>query len=46
MFSYTQFVHPFTALVAGPTGSGKTEFIIQLIQNRNTCIKPTPTKIY
>ena len=46
MFTYTQFCHPFTALVAGPTGSGKTEFIIQLISNKNKCIKPTPNKVF
>ena len=46
MFSYTQFIHPFTALVAGPTGSGKTEFIIELILNKNKCIKPSPNKIF
>jgi type II secretory ATPase GspE/PulE/Tfp pilus assembly ATPase PilB-like protein len=29
------FVHPFTALVAGPTGSEKTQFVVELLKCRN-----------
>ena len=28
-----KFKHPFTCIVAGPTGSGKTSFVIKLLQN-------------
>ena len=37
--------HPFTALVAGPTGSGKTRFVFILIENARTLIDPPPHKI-
>ncbi|KAJ8048845.1 hypothetical protein HOLleu_01319 [Holothuria leucospilota] len=33
--------HPFTCLVAGPTGSGKT-WVTHLLQHRNTIIHPVP----
>ena len=28
-----KFKHPFTCIVAGPTSSGKTSFVIKLMQN-------------
>jgi len=37
--------HPFTALVAGPTGCGKTHFVFKLIQNVGVMIDPTPSRI-
>lgn len=37
--------HPFTMLIAGPTGSGKTEFVKQLINSRGTVSKPKPERI-
>ena len=37
--------HPFTCIVAGPTGCGKTQFTIRLIQNANIVIEPSPEKI-
>ena len=37
--------HPFTALVAGPTGSGKTRFVFRLIENARTTIDPPPRRI-
>ena len=46
MFSFSQFIHPFTALVAGPTGCGKTEFIVKLIKNKDIYIHPAPNKIF
>jgi hypothetical protein len=46
MNNYHQFLHPFTAIIAGPTGCGKTEFIIQLLNNPSKYIDPSPTKIY
>lgn len=32
--------HPFTMVCAGPTGAGKTEFTIKLIENMNHMIRP------
>lgn len=43
---FIQFQHPFTAIIAGPTGCGKTEFIVKLIEKQNELIVPSPTKIY
>ena len=37
--------HPFTALVAGPTGCGKTRFVFKLIENAHVMIDPPPSKI-
>src|SRR6266568_2721514 len=37
--------HPFTCLVAGPTGCGKTQFTIRLVKNAKTIIDPPPEKI-
>jgi len=39
------FVHPFTAIVAGPTSCGKTRFLFRLIDNARTTIYPLPAKI-
>lgn len=38
--------HPFTCLVNGPTGSGKSEFVAKLIRSRNEMISPIPEKIF
>ena len=37
--------HPFTCVVAGPTGCGKTEFVKQLIRYVEDMVTPVPTKI-
>jgi hypothetical protein len=37
--------HPFTAIVAGPTGSGKTIFTTKLIENANQMIEPAPQRV-
>jgi len=37
--------HPFTALVAGLTGCGKTRFVFKLIENAQVMIDPEPSKI-
>ena len=37
--------HPFTALLAGPTGCGKTRFIFKLVDNISRMIDPPPSRI-
>ena len=37
--------HPFTAIVAGPTSSGKTHFTLKLIRQSQTLITPPPDRI-
>ena len=37
--------HPFTCVVAGPTGCGKTEFVKQFIRHVEDMVTPVPTKI-
>lgn len=37
------FKHPSTILIAGPTGSGKTEFLVELLKRR--AIEPFPERI-
>ena len=37
--------HPFTALVAGPTGCGKTKFVFKVIENAHVMIQPPPKRI-
>ena len=36
-------IHPFTSIIAGPTGSGKTHFLIRLLESE--MINPKPDKI-
>ncbi len=37
--------HPFTAIVAGPTGCGKTQLCMKLIKHSQTLIDPSPQRI-
>lgn len=37
--------HPFTAIVSGPTGCGKTEFTIRLIKHASKIITPPPEHV-
>ncbi len=37
--------HPFTALVAGPTGCGKSTFVKKLIKYKDIMMDPTPSRI-
>ena len=37
--------HPFTAVVAGPTGSGKTHFVTRFLRNLPNVMTPTPDHI-
>ena len=41
----TRFQHPYTAVLAGPTGSGKTEFIKDFLKNINHLVTPIPTMV-
>ena len=38
--------HPFTAVVSGPTGCGKTAWVMRLIDNVNEKIEPMPARIW
>ena len=38
--------HPFTCIVAGPTGCGKTRWVRTLLERRETFIDPPPERIY
>ena len=38
--------HPFTALVAGPTGCGKTRFVFKLIEHARVIVDPPPRREY
>jgi len=38
--------HPFTAVVAGPTGSGKSEWVLRLIDHANEMIEPPPSTVW
>jgi len=37
--------HPFTAIIGGPTGCGKTYFVFRLIANAYQMIDPPPSQI-
>jgi GTPase SAR1 family protein len=39
------FLHPFTCMVSGPTGCGKSTFVAKLIERRHDKIYPPPDKI-
>ena len=38
-------MHPFTTLIAGPTGSGKTRFVFKMVMNVDVMIDPPPRRI-
>jgi hypothetical protein len=40
-----RLLHPFTCSVAGPTSSGKSEFVLRLIRHANELIHPSPERI-
>lgn len=37
--------HPFTAVLSGPTGCGKTQFVIKLIKNAAAVVSPPPRRV-
>ena len=39
------FRHPFTCILAGPTGAGKTVLLQQILENQNEIIDKVPDKI-
>ena len=41
-----QFKHPFGARVVGPPKTGKSEFVIKLLEFSQSYMSPRPTKIY
>ena len=40
------FLHPFNCIISGPTMSGKTYLLHQIINNIILLVNPTPNKIY
>ena len=40
-----RFKHPFTCMVCGPTQSGKTYFVTELVRTAKELIHPPPTRI-
>src|SRR5215469_4362910 len=42
----TRFMFPFTMLITGPTGSGKTMFVKELLEKQGKCINTKIKKIY
>ena len=38
--------HPFTAIVSGPTGCGKTAWVLRLIDNIREMMEPVPRRIW
>ena len=40
----TRWQHPFTCIVAGPTGCGKTTFVARLLRNAAAMIDPPPER--
>ena len=41
----TRLVHPFTSIVAGPTGCGKTTFVVSLLRHSHTLVNLPHEKI-
>ncbi len=40
-----KLIHPFTMSVSGPTQSGKTIFVLKLIENASILVEPPPKRI-
>ena len=41
----TRWTHPFTCVIAGPTGSGKTHFVKRFISHLNEMVYPIPQEV-
>jgi hypothetical protein len=37
--------HPFTCLISGPTGCGKTEFTLRLLKHSDKVVEPKPDRV-
>jgi hypothetical protein len=44
-YKYTIFRHPFTCICVGPTCSGKTQYIANLIKHKDAIIEPKVTRV-
>ena len=42
---FTKLRTPFTCIVAGATGSGKTEFVLRLLKHRDAVLHPPPGRV-
>ena len=42
---YMPWIHPFTSLIAGPTGSGKSMFVKRFVTNIQHMMSPVPHRI-
>jgi hypothetical protein len=40
-----EWKHPFTAIVAGPTGCGKTSFVLKFVEHAAQVVVPAPSHI-
>ena len=40
-----RWTHPFTSVIAGPTGCGKTEWVLKFLQHLNAMVDPVPTRV-
>ena len=40
-----RFKHPFTCIVAGPTGCGKSQFVARLLRTKDSTISPVPDRM-
>ena len=43
--SVFKLIHPFTMIIAAPTGFGKSHFVAKLLKHRETMIEPPPERI-
>ena len=40
-----RFKHPFTCIISGPTGSGKSVFVFKMLDNLPDMITPIPQRV-
>ena len=45
MDNYVEFRHPFTCVIAGPTGCGKTTWVKKFLKERSTLMHPPPENV-